>query len=365
MEGISQKYSDAFKVEVINQSSVGNLIAFFQGVQSSGSIAGLCLVNLKNNKPALFVCGTASAFMVDSPTAQMFELERFFANTRFVVDTDRDLANILHFLPLQVQNIQDFRLAKLLTRKELPANGDTIKVFIEGAHDVENINISFLRDITSRFIQFEQTWGEILKTLENQNKVQIYESIIAERFMKAKLYNSTTNNLYKISPIYQVISQNERIAIDEALGLVHSCATNLDTPPSSVATLYAMETFAIKCPKTFDEITSISGLNKRVIHSAVMRKLLAVFSKIEPSIKRSLTMELFLEAILAHCGESNSIEKNLICSKYEIVSYLNGNQNVSFLSGWKKSVYGQKVLDFLEGRDTVACQDGKVVFLKK
>lgn len=361
---VVKKQDDAVVVNFLTQQNIGLLVAFFQDVQISNAIICLNIINFKN-KTALLIYNKSSLFLIETQTAQMFELERFFANIHFFVETDRELATILHFVPLQKHNIFDPKLATILTDFSQKERKSYIEITINDCDIANDLNISFLKDTILRGFDIIDSWNDLLESLNSQNKKEIYESILAERFLKSSLYNTNGNELHKISLFYQLLTKSEQNIVDEAFDLLQTTAKNLDISISNIITLNGLEAIMLKFPQTFDELTNITGFNKRIIHGAIMRKILTIFAKHESSIKRNRTLELILETILTHCAKEHNIDKNLICSKNDIIAYLGGNKNVNFMQGWKYSVFGKKTLDFLENQTLIECKNGDIFFTKK
>lgn len=335
-----------FNLTLIELGRTVELIAFFQS-QRANSLINAMVVNIKDSAPMLLLNGENSAFVMSFSTAQSIELERFFANSYFVLDTDRDLANISHFVPLQGKNIKDVKIAKNVAKIETK----TFVPFFQINHEniPQALHLSSLKDLIIRGIKNIQSWSEIENQLQNQGKMEIYESIIAEKFMKNSVYHNQNANLESISSIYAVLKANTKEKVQELMALLHETASKIDVSISTLINLQALEAVIIKMPKTFDEISHISGLNKRLLHSAVLRKMLAITTKMETNLNRNRAIETMFDALLWKVSQESGIEKNLISNKHEIISFLNENQNVDFMKGWKKSLFGQKVLDFLNG----------------
>jgi hypothetical protein len=341
----------SFDVTFLQKNNITSFLAFLQNTQSESSALHLSIVHYQNNIPLLFVCGYTQAFLLEMTHAQAPEFERFFANIQFFVETERELATLLYHLPLERQNINDIKIARALCNQTFAA--DTPYFKINSQEFTAEINIAYIKNLVLRNIENYNLWKQIVGDLTQNNRLSIYESIVSERYHKLSLYNTCENNLARISSLYTTLSPGGQKIIEEVHGILQQCAEQMKVPLSSVATLQALEALALKTPKTFDEITHISGFNKKIVHSAVIRKILGITAKIMPSIKRDRPLEMVLDAILSSCGTQYNIDKNLIASKHDIISFINGNLNVDFLKGWKKSVFGEKALEFLNNRSVI------------
>jgi hypothetical protein len=72
-----------------------------------------------------------------------------------------------------------------------------------------------------------------------------------------------------------------------------------------------------------------------------------------------------LDTLLTIQSVEHGIDKNLIASKHEIIACLNGNLNVDFSKGWKKSVFGDCVFNFLQGGSSIEAKDMQLFIVKK
>jgi hypothetical protein len=356
-EALNLNQSEIFDVVFLKKEQNTQLLSYFQNTQASSLISHLAVINNQiNNKTLLLIYGNFQAFLLEIENANTPELERFFANLQFFVETEKELATLLHNLPLEQNNIFDVKIAKSLVQNaKFPVNVPFLKL---NAVDIpDDINISYIKNLIIKGLENSQIWLDIIKTLKKQSRFEMYESIILERFHKLKLFNSVQNNLGRISELYNILSQREKEAINEVFEIVHSISIHNNIPKSSIVNLQALEVLALKLPITFDEISHIAGFNKKHIHNAVIRKILNIFININSSIKRDRPLEMVLDAILTSSGIEYGIEKNFIASKHEIIICLNGNLNVDFLKGWKKSVFGGRVLDFLENRSFIEAKN--------
>lgn len=356
-EALNLNQSETLDVVFLKKEQNAELLAYFQNTQATGFISHISVINNQNsNEILLLIHGGFQAFLLEIENAKTPELERFFANLQFFVETEKELAFLLHNLPLEQNNICDIKIAKSLVQNtKFAANVPFLKL---NAVDIpDDINISYIKNLIIKGLENSQNWSNIVKTLKEQNRFEIYESIMLERFQKLKSFNATQNNLGRISELYNILSQSEKTAINEVFEIIHNISIHNKIPKSSIINLQALEVLALKLPTTFDEISHISGFNKKHIHNAVIRKILNIFVNINSSIKRDRPLEMVLDAILTSSGVEYGIEKSFIASKHEIITCLNGNLNVDFLKGWKKSVFGGRVLDFLENRSFIEAKN--------
>ncbi len=341
----------SFDIIFLQGKNVSSFLAFLQLAQTNSSALHLAIVNYQNNIPLLFIGGHAQAFLLEMTHAQAPEFERFFANISFFVETERELATLLYHLPLDRQKIHDIKIARSLCNETHSFEIPYIK--INSQEFTEEINASYIRNLVLKNAETYNTWRQIIKDLTQNNRLAIYESIVSERYHKLTLYNTNKTNLTQISSLYATLQPEGQKMIEEIHIILQQCAEQMKVPLSTIATLQALEALALKTPKTFDEITHISGFNKKIVHSAVIRKILTITTKTTQSIKRDRPLEMVLDAILSLCGTEHNIDKNLIASKHDIIAFINGNLNVDFLKGWKKSVFGEKALEFLNNRSVI------------
>ncbi|MFT4967499.1 MAG: hypothetical protein ACI9CD_000506 [Candidatus Deianiraeaceae bacterium] len=352
MEEVQQVDQQTLDLIFLKDSTDASLLSFLQIAQSSNAILHLAIINFRNGTPLLFLHALGQGFLIEVKNAKSFAFERFFANLQFFINIDRDLASILYHLPLQKNNIHDVNIAQSLINHD--KSYDNIGYFKLNTIDVPgDINISYVKSVLIKGMAISSAWDVIIQDLDSINKRSIYESIIAERFQRLQLYNTPLVELDRISSLYQVLDIGEKERMQDVFKVLQSSANYMSIPISNIATLQTLEVFVLKAPKVFEDISRIAGFNKKIVHSAIIRKILAIFSKTESSIKRNRPMEIAIDAILSLCSTQHGIDKSMVASKHDIIAFLNGNLNVDFLNGWKKEVFGNYAVAFIENKSIV------------
>lgn len=341
---------------VVTDVSDGMFLPFMQNVQRERLCLVLCSVTNNDGDNLFLIQGNSVAYIIALEQASSHKYERFFANIDFIIDTERDLGILQKCLPIDKSKIDDLRIIRGIVNMGHAVQHARIKIQSEIKYD--DISFPYIRSVILKNMELLRSINDYKKALLQYNKTDIYQSIISERCKTLQIYNSDDQNaLSKISDIYNVFSQKDQDMINELYAIIQSIAIQNKVPNSSVISLQALETLTLKSPTNFDDITHVFGFNKRYFHNAVIRKILHIFETRSTTLKRNKTMEMALDLILSHCADRFHIDKNLICSKREIIAYINGNANVDFLKGWKKEVYGTYAASFIQGKSTIQCQN--------
>lgn len=354
MEALQQKNDIAtLNLNIVKQSGDYTFIVFLQTMQNNSSLVNLTCVTI--GETSFFLLQREyDAYLVKSEDASSPEYARFFANVKFFVDTERDLPTLLHNIPIEQSNIHDFRIAKSVI-PQLQINNATPFFKISQVAENFEINFSYIKNLLIKGFEVLQAWNLVEKKLHEDGKFEVYQSIICEKFKKVNLYNA--GNFAEISDLYNALSGDGHKKFSQVHEMLKDVAVKQKMPLSSIATLSAIEALCLRNPQSFDDIANVSGFNKRVVHNAVIRKLMGVLSQYPVSIKRNRPMEMAIDTLLTIQSLEYSIEKNLIASKHDIIACLNGNLNVDFLKGWKKSIFGDCVLKFLQGEISIQAKN--------
>jgi hypothetical protein len=238
-EALNLNQSETLDVVFLKKEQNAELLAYFQNTQATGFISHISVINNQNsNEILLLIHGGFQAFLLEIENAKTPELERFFANLQFFVETEKELAFLLHNLPLEQNNICDIKIAKSLVQNtKFAANVPFLKL---NAVDIpDDINISYIKNLIIKGLENSQNWSNIVKTLKEQNRFEIYESIMLERFQKLKSFNATQNNLGRISELYNILSQSDKSAINEVFEIIHNISIHNKIPKSSIINLQA------------------------------------------------------------------------------------------------------------------------------
>lgn len=344
---------DLFAVEDGNDSA---FLSFMQNAQHEKHHLVLCCVTNNDGGNLLLVQGQDAAYIIGFEQASSQKYERFFANIDFIIDTERDLGMLLKYLPIDKNKIDDLRIIRGLVSLENQTNSSQ-HFKIRSSIKYDSISFPYIRSVIIRGTEMLKSINNYKEVIFQHDRAGIYRSIINERYKALQIYNSGEQNaLSKISDIYNVFPQKDKDIIDELYAITHNIAGQNKVPNSSVISLQALEVLALKSPTGFDDITHIFGFNKKYLHNAVIRKILHMFEAKTANLKRNKALEMALDVVLCRCAEQNHIDKNLICSKREIIAYINGNINVDFLKGWKKEVYGKHATSFTQGKSIIKCQ---------
>ena len=362
MEALQQKDENLFlNLSIAKQSGDANFISFLQKIQNNSSYTNLSVVSI-GEAIFLFLQNEYSAFLVKIEDASSPEYNRFFANIKFFIDSEKDLPTLLHHLPIEKNNFHDPRIAKSL----IPQVQSSFSVpFFKISQVSENIEINFayIKNLAIKGLEISSIWDLIESRLKNDKRYEIYQSIIREKFKKANFYNN--GSFTEISDLYNILLDGNQKVFAQVYEMLKDVANQQKLPISSVATLSAIEALCLRNPQSFEDITNISGFNKKVVHNAVIRRLMGIFLQNRFTIKRYRSIEMALDTLLTIQSVEHGIDKNLIASKHEIIACLNGNLNVDFSKGWKKSVFGECVFNFLQGGSSIEAKDMQLFIVKK
>ena len=353
--------SSLFNLSVAKQSGDTNFLAFLHKIQNSSSHTNLSVVTIGEIQ-FLLVQGDYEAFLVKIDDASSHEYGRFFANINFFIDSERDLPLLLHNLPIEPNNIHDSRLAKSLI-SQFKADFSAPFFKISQVTDNIEINFAYIKNLIIKGIEASSTWHLIEEKLHDEGKNEIYESMIREKFKKINLYNK--GNFSEISDLYNILSDDSQKVFAQVYEMLKDVANQQKMPISSIVTVSAIEALCLRNAQSFEDITGVSGFNKRVVHNATIRRLMGIFTQNRFAIKRNRQIEMALDTLLTIKSMQHGIEKNLIASKHDIIACLNGNLNVDFLKGWKKSVFGDCVLNFLQGKSSIEAKDMQLFIVQK
>ncbi len=347
-----------FDLLQVTSGNDSGFVAFLQNIQGQSLDAALSIITDNSGKNLLLIQGVNSGYMIDLELASSQIYERFFANINCICETERDLPLLLKHVPINKSKIDDIRIMKGLVKVK---DVNAVNVRIQ-APKYDDISFAYVRGVIFKSIETIQAVGLYKKNILQKNKQEIYNSIISERYKIASLYNGNGNTLAEISDLYAVLQPGQRAVINEIYEIVRNIATQNKVPNSSVISLQALEVLALKSPTNFEDITHIFGFNKKYIHNAVCRKILNIFeNKSSARVQRNATLEMALDLILYSCAERSGVDKNLICSKRDVIAYINGNINVDFLKGWKKEVYGNYVLAFMQGKSVISYKNQEII----
>ncbi len=362
MNALQQK-SDAslLSLNFVAPNGDVNFLAFLQSAQKQNFRVILTVIGIAEHS-FLLLQYEYNAFLIKVSDASSPEYERFFANIKFVIDIERDLATLLHNLPIEASNIDDFRVAKSVIQNIfLTFSAPIFK--IARVTEVYDINFTYVKSLLIKGFEITNTWNSILEHLTSQNKVEIYHSIVLEKIKRIKLFNK--GNISEISDIYNILSEQSKKTFMQIYDIFCEIARQQNISIGSVITITSIEAFVFKSPKNFEDILSVPGFNKCVIHNAVVRKLLALFAQSKFEILRNRPIEKVLEAVLTLKSAEHGIDRNCVASRYEIVACLNGNLNVDFLKGWKNHIFGECVLEFLHGKSSIEVKDMQLFIVSK
>ena len=350
-------HDNVFELSQIKDGENTTFLAFLQNIQTQNSCVVLNVITDNSGKNLLLIQSSTCGYMIDLELASSQLYERFFANIHCICETERDLPVLLKHLPINKAKIDDFRILKSLAKSN---ESKPVNVRIQ-APKYDDISFPYIRNVIFKSIEMLQTVDSLKKNIANQKKQEIYTSIINERYKTTQIYNGNHSSISEISDIYNVLSHEQKSVIDEIYAIIKNIASQNKVPNSSVISLQALETLALKSPVNFEDITHIFGFNKKYIHNAVCRKILSTFENKAVRVKRNSSLETALDLILYHASEKSGIDKNLICSKRDIIAYINGNINVDFLKGWKKEVFGNFVLAFTQGKSVISFKNQQIV----
>jgi hypothetical protein len=362
MEALQLKdESFILNLSVAKQSGDGNFIAFLQKIQNNPSCTNLSVVTI-GEAVFLLLQSEYDAFLVKIDDASSHEYGRFFANIKFFIDSERDLPMLLHHLPIEPNNIHDYRLAKSLIPK-FKSDFSTPFFKISQINDNIDINFAYIKNLLTKGFETSKAWNLVERKLIDEDKYEIYQSMIHEKFKRINLYNG--GNFSEISDLYNILSDSSQKTFSQAYSMLKDVASQQKMPISSIITISAIEALCLRNAQSFEDITGISGFNKKVVHNAIIRRLMGLFLQNNFSIKRNRPIEMALDTLLTIKSMQHGIEKNLIASKHDIIACLNGNLNVDFLKGWKKSIFGDCVLNFLQGKSSIEAKDMQLFIVQK
>ncbi len=362
MEALQQKNDiSTLNLNIVKQSGDGAFIVFLQAMQSSLLFVNLTSVTI-GDVQFLLLQNEYEAYLVKIDDASSPEYARFFANVKFFIDCERDLPTLMYNIPIEQVNIHDFKIAKSTIS---PVQTEYSSPFfkISPVYDIIDINFSYIKSLLIKGFEVAHLWKVVKKKLHDDGKFEVYQSILCEKFKKVSLY--TSGNFAEISDIYNTFSPTSKSTFMQVYDMLKDVANKQRLPITSVATLSAIEALCLKTPQSFDDIANVSGFNKKIVHNAVIRKLMGILSQHATSIKRNRPMEMAIDTLLTIQSMQYSIDKNLIASKHEIIACLNGNLNVDFLKGWKKSVFGECVLKFIQGELSIQANDMQLFIVTK
>lgn len=131
---------------------------------------------------------------------------------------------------------------------------------------------------------------------------------------------------------------------------------------------------AKRMPENIDQLHKIRGMEAKVIksHGETLLNLIAeakvlpreqwpaqekIPSKLNPSQEAKVD---FLMCGLRVIANEHHLNMSAICSRKDLEKLVRGKRNLSFLSGWKKSVAGEKLLKLLEGKSILTNQSGRI-----
>ncbi len=353
--------SSLLNLSVVKQGGDSNFIAFLQKIQNNSGYTNLSVLNI-GETAFLLLQNEYSAFLVKMEDASMPEYNRFFANIKFFIDSERDLPTLLHNLPIEHSNIQDYRIAKSLIPQV--QSGFSAPFFkISQISDSIEINFAYIKNLAIKGLEVSHTWNLIENKLNDEGKYEIYQSIIREKFKKIHFYNK--GNFSEISDLYNILPHDNQKVFSQVYEMLKDVANQQKLPISSIITLSAIEALCLRNPQSFEDISNVSGFNKKAVHNAVIRKLMGLFLQNRFAIKRNRPIEMVLDTLLTMQSMQHGIDKNLIASKHDIIACLNGNLNVDFLKGWKKSIFGDCALNFLQGGSSIEAKDMQLFIVKK
>lgn len=346
----------AFNLLQITEDANSQFVAFLQLCQAEKLQVALSVVTNNDGKFLLCVQSQNDGYIIDLELVSSPSYERFFANMSCICDTEKDLPFLLKHLPMSKDKIDDAKVLKGLVK----FSENKVSNVRINCPKYDDISFPYVRSVVYRGIEGLCAVAEMKKLLSCNIQQQIYISIINERYKTATLYNNGVS-LSEISDLYNTLSHEQQGTMNEIYEIVKNIALQNKVPNSSVISLSALEMLILKSPVNFEDMTHIFGFNKKYVHNAICRKILNIFENRSVKLKRNFGLETAIDLILFNCGEKHGIDKNLIASKREIVAYLNENLNVDFLKGWKKEVFGNCILAFMQGRSVISCKNQRIV----
>lgn len=353
------KESSTIPVEYVTTKNCDSIIIFFQKAITNNDIIHTSVIFSEKNDIFLLLYRNFESFLLNIKDVNTPLFERFFLNLKICIDIDKELAVLMQYLPLEKENISDFKIAKGLLKNSFIKNFESS--FQMGVDTLQQeINLTYLKSLLIKMITSELNHNDLLKKLQNENKLEIYYSIIAENFYKTKEYEIQDGNLEKISALYQALPLEGKTAMKNIYNLVCDTSKQCGVPNSNILNLNALENLMVGKIYKFEDIINAQGLNKKYIHNAVIRKISGHLMKIKNYPKRDSVLESLAEVILLEASATSGIEKNFIATKHEIIAFFNQNSNVDFLKGWKKSIFGKQIVDFLENRSYMEVQNNKL-----
>ena len=72
-----------------------------------------------------------------------------------------------------------------------------------------------------------------------------------------------------------------------------------------------------------------------------------------------------LEALVTLRSRENSIALQTLASHKDLAAVARGHKDVDVLRGWRREIVGNDLLDFMEGRVDLGCEDGKLVIIRR
>jgi ribonuclease D len=82
-----------------------------------------------------------------------------------------------------------------------------------------------------------------------------------------------------------------------------------------------------------------------------------------PSPREEATLDMLM-AVVRLQADMNRLSAGQIAARGELLRLIRGERDLSLLGGWRKEIAGEIVLDVLQGKQLLKCQNGKVVLEK-
>jgi ribonuclease D len=191
---------------------------------------------------------------------------------------------------------------------------------------------------------------------------------------KTSTYAPSLETIWKkIKGVKQLKKQN--LAILKNLATFREqLAISQNRPRRRVISDELLIELSIQHPTQLDELRHYKNLSQQLLHHhshqllALIQKGLQTENEECPQfpIYKKLSQN---EEALAHClmtlvhisAQKNHISPNALCSRKEIDSLIQGQRELTMLTGWKNELIGQQLLNFLSGKIQISYQQGQLL----
>lgn len=223
----------------------------------------------------------------------------------------------------------------------------------------------------------------IINKLAELGRTDWVKEDIAEKYLDAELYNVSPEKRFMHVKRISSLCNRQLACAKEVAACREQEAIKLNLPRRWVLSDESIIEICKSQPKNIDQLFKIRGLKSK-LSMDFSRKLIAAVTKamsyqekdfpdLNSSSKHSWKRELSLNsnsesaldlmnAIVAFRAKESNLASSILSSNSDLVKILSGvKSGIPTLSGWRKKLIGNELLDFVDGKIGLSYKDGQVV----